>query len=151
MKKRYQLMIQQLDAILEGQTDTIACLSNASALLFHSLDHVNWAGFYLFKNDALVLGPFQGKVACMNITYGKGVCGTAAKTRQTQCIQDVHQFEGHIACDSASNSEIVVPIIINEQLFGVLDIDSYEFNNFNQIDVQYLEQFVAHLIKYIGN
>ncbi len=145
MKDRYEIMISQLDALLQGEKDTIANLSNASALLFHGLDHVNWAGFYLYKNDELILGPFQGKVACMHIPLDKGVCGKAASTLETQCVEDVHAFPGHIACDCASNSEIVVPIVKNGELFGVLDIDSYEFNNFNQVDVIYLEKFVEVL------
>lgn len=149
MEERYIQLINQLEALLDGEKDTVANLSNASALLFHALDHVNWAGFYLYKNDELVLGPFQGKVACMHIPMNKGVCGTAAYTKETQCIADVHQFPGHIACDGASNSEIVVPMIIDQEIYGVLDIDSYEFNNFNEIDVKYLEQFVSVLIKHI--
>ncbi|MFI3173191.1 MAG: GAF domain-containing protein [Eubacteriales bacterium] len=149
MEKRYQLLIQQLNSILEGETDTIANLSNVSALLFHALDHINWAGFYLKKNDELILGPFQGKLACMHIRLDRGVCGKAATTREIQCVANVHEFEGHIACDCASNSEIVIPIVIEDELFGVLDIDSYEFNNFNEVDVQYLGEFVENLIKFI--
>lgn len=149
MEKRYKILIQQLHALLEGETDTVANLSNASALLYHSLDHINWAGFYLYKNDELVLGPFQGKIACMHISLHRGVCGKAATTKEIQCIEDVHEFEGHIACDSASNSEIVVPIIKEGQLYGVLDIDSYEYHNFNDIDVEYLGKFVEALQMYI--
>ena len=149
MKQRYELLIKQLDALLENETNTIANLSNASALLFHNIDHVNWAGFYLLENEELILGPFQGKVACMHIMLGKGVCGTCASTRKTQCISDVHKFKGHMACDGASNSEIVVPIIINERLYGVLDIDSDEFNNFSEVDVEGLEKFVLHLCRHI--
>lgn len=147
--KQYDLLIKQLDALLENETNTIANLSNASSLLFHHLANLNWAGFYLYENDELVLGPFQGKVACMHIPIGKGVCGTAAFSKETQCIKDVHAFPGHIACDGASNSEIVVPIIINDVLYGVLDIDSYEFNNFNEEDIEGLERFVSHLVKHI--
>lgn len=149
MKERYELLIQQLDALFMGESDQITILSNASALLFHSLDNLNWSGFYLHKNNELVLGPFQGKVACMHIPLDKGVCGKAASSRVTQCIEDVHKFPGHIACDGASNSEIVVPIIMNDELFGVLDIDSFEFSNFNETDVLYLEMFVEHLIKFL--
>ncbi len=149
MKDRYELMIKQLHSLLEGETDRIANLSNISALLFHSIDNVNWAGFYLYKNEELILGPFQGKVACMHIKLENGVCGKAARTREIQCIQNVHEFEGHIACDSASNSEIVVPIVIDGELFGVLDIDSSEFSNFDEIDVKYLGKFVEEMASYI--
>ncbi|MFI3172953.1 MAG: GAF domain-containing protein [Eubacteriales bacterium] len=149
MEKRYQLLIQQLNSILEGETDTIANLSNVSALLYHALDNINWAGFYLKKNDELILGPFQGKLACMHIRLDRGVCGRAATTREIQCVANVHEFEGHIACDCASNSEIVIPIVIDDEVFGVLDIDSYEFNNFNEVDVKYLGEFVENLIKFI--
>lgn len=149
MEERYIQMIKQMDALFEGEYDTIANLSNASAILFHGIDNVNWAGFYLYKKDELVLGPFQGKVACMHIAMNKGVCGTAAFTREVQCIENVHEFPGHIACDCASNSEIVIPIIINNTLYGVLDIDSFEFNNFNEFDVKYLTLFVDTLIKHI--
>ncbi|WP_249029160.1 GAF domain-containing protein [Tannockella kyphosi] len=149
MKERYELLIQQLDALFEGESDQITILSNASALLFHNLDNLNWAGFYLYKNSELILGPFQGKVACMHIPLNKGVCGKAASTREIQCIENVHDFPGHIACDGASNSEIVVPIVIDNELFGVLDIDSFEFSNFNEIDVTYLGLFIEHLIKYL--
>ncbi|MFI3236686.1 MAG: GAF domain-containing protein [Lachnospiraceae bacterium] len=151
MKERYELLLQQMDALLEGETDTIANLSNVSALVFHALEHVNWAGFYLHKNGELILGPFQGKPACMHISLERGVCGKAARLRETQCIANVHEFEGHIACDGASNSEIVVPIIIDGVLFGVLDIDSYEFGNFGEVDVVYLEKLVEGLKAYIVN
>ena len=149
MEKRYKLLIQQLNSILDGETDTIANLSNVSALLFHGLDNINWAGFYFKKNDELILGPFQGKVACMHIQLDRGVCGKAATTKEIQCVPNVHEFEGHIACDSASNSEIVVPIVIDREVFGVLDIDSFEFNNFNETDVYYLGELVDNLIKHI--
>lgn len=150
MKERYELLINQMEALLEGETDTIANLSNVSAMIFEALDNVNWAGFYLYKNEELVLGPFQGKVACMHIQMGKGVCGTAAQTLETQCVENVHEFPGHIACDGASNSEIVVPITVDGELFGVLDIDSFEFNNFGETDVKYLEQLVVGLEKFIS-
>ncbi len=149
MKDRYELLIKQLHALLEGESDRIANLSNISALLYHSLDNVNWAGFYLYKKEELVLGPFQGKVACMHIKLENGVCGKAARTREIQCIENVHDFEGHIACDSESNSEIVVPIVIDGELFGVLDIDSFEYANFGEVDVEYLGKFVEEMIAYI--
>lgn len=145
VKERYELLIKQMNALLDGETDTIANLSNASALIYHALDHVNWAGFYLAKNGELILGPFQGKPACMHIAIGKGVCGTAAKSMTTQRVENVHEFPGHIACDGASNSEIVVPIIIAGKLYGVLDIDSYEFGNFTEMDETYLIQLVKEL------
>ncbi len=149
MEERYILLLKQLEALLHGETDTVANLSNVSALLFHSLDNINWAGFYIYKNNELVLGPFQGKTACMHIPLNKGVCGKAATTKTTQCIEDVHAFPGHIACDCASNSEIVVPIVIDNTLYGVLDIDSFEYANFNSVDVKYLEKFVEKLKEFI--
>ncbi len=139
----YQLLLKQLEALLDGETDETALLSNASALLNQFLDEVNWVGFYVWKNDELVLGPFQGLPACTRIAYGKGVCGTAVKERTTQRIADVHQFPGHIACDAASNSEIVVPIFANGDIYGVLDIDSPITDRFDEIDQKYLEEFVT--------
>ena len=113
------------------------------------LDDINWAGFYLYKNNELVLGPFQGKPACTHIELGKGVCGSAALSRETQVIKNVHEFPGHIACDSQSNSEIVVPIIKNNILIGVLDIDSPLYSRFDEIDKKYLEEFVDILNEHI--
>lgn len=147
--KDYELLIKQLSALVDGETDVIANLSNASALLNQFLDETNWVGFYLWKDDELVLGPFQGLPACIRIAYGKGVCGTAVKERITQRIEDVNQFPGHIACDSASKSEIVVPIMKNGEIFGVLDIDSPILNRFDETDQVYLEKFVAELTKYL--
>lgn len=141
----YKLLLKQLTALSAGETDTIAILANASALLNQFLTEVNWVGFYLFKEDALILGPFQGLPACIHIPYGKGVCGTAIKERKTQRIADVEKFPGHIVCDSASKSEIVVPIIIHDNIFGVLDIDSPIPNRFDEIDENYLERFVEIL------
>ncbi|QJR82941.1 GAF domain-containing protein [Alteromonas pelagimontana] len=109
-------------------------MANISALLFNQMEDVNWAGFYLYKDEQLVLGPFQGQPACIRIPIGKGVCGTAAATRQTQVVQDVHRFEGHIACDAASNSEIVIPLVIDGTLIGVLDIDSPHKGRFDEED-----------------
>ncbi|MBC5638637.1 GAF domain-containing protein [Ornithinibacillus sp. BX22] len=147
--KDYQLLIKQLLALVDGETDVIANLSNASALLNQFLDETNWVGFYLWKDDELVLGPFQGLPACIRIGYGKGVCGTAVKERKTQRIEDVNQFPGHIACDSASKSEIVVPIIKDGEIFGVLDIDSPILDRFDETDQVYLEKFVTELTKYL--
>ncbi len=138
----YQLMLKQLDALLDGETDETALLANASALLNQFLDKVNWVGFYVWKNDELVLGPFQGLPACTRIAYGKGVCGAAVKEKKTQRVADVHQFPGHIACDAASRSEIVIPIIVNGNIYGVLDIDSPITDRFDHIDQKYLEEFV---------
>ncbi|MFD2046344.1 GAF domain-containing protein [Ornithinibacillus salinisoli] len=140
--KDYELLIKQLGALLDGEHDTVANLSNASALLNQFLDKINWVGFYLWKDNELVLGPFQGLPACIRIPYGKGVCGTAIKEQKTQRIENVHQFPGHIACDSATQSEIVIPIIIHSELYGVLDIDSPVIDRFDETDQQYLEQFV---------
>ncbi len=151
MQERYELLRAQMNALLEGETDTIANLSNVSALIYHALDNINWAGFYLYKNNELILGPFQGKPACMHISLAKGVCGKAARTQETQCIGNVHAFEGHIACDGASNSEIVVPILLDGALYGVLDIDSFQFDNFGAADVAGLTLLVNDLVRYIGN
>ncbi|MBO7158493.1 MAG: GAF domain-containing protein, partial [Clostridia bacterium] len=120
----YSLMNKQLLSLTEGVEDGISNLANASALLFHTLEGLNWAGFYLYKNGVLLLGPFQGKTACTKIPMGKGVCGTAAERGETIVVPDVHAFPGHIACDGDSNSEIVIPLYLRGSLYGVLDIDS---------------------------
>lgn len=143
----YKELNAQLKALTEGVPYKIANLANAAALLWEHLDTINWAGFYLMEDGALVLGPFQGKTACIRIPVGKGVCGTAAADNATQRVADVHQFPGHIACDSASNSEIVVPVRIDGQVVGVLDIDSPVKDRFSEEDQQGLEQFVAILEK----
>jgi len=143
----YQLLEEQARALLQGETDLIANAANLSALLYHSLPDLNWAGFYFLKGNELVLGPFQGRPACVRIEMGKGVCGSAAHSRQTVIVPDVHQFSGHIACDSASNSEIVVPIIRDEQLLGVLDLDSPKFSRFDAEDAAALERVVSVLVK----
>lgn len=148
-QEQYELLAKQLDALLEGETDIIANLSNASSLLNQFLDQINWVGFYLYKNGELVLGPFQGLPACVRIPIGKGVCGTAAMKKEIIVVEDVHQFPGHIACDAASNSEIVLPILINGELIGVLDIDSPIKNRFSDDDRIGLEKFVEILIKHI--
>lgn len=133
----YQDLIAQAKAITADEPNLIANLANISALVYDQLEHVNWAGFYLTEApETLVLGPFQGKVACIRIEFGRGVCGTAAATRETQCVEDVHAFAGHIACDSASNSEVVVPLVVNGTVVGVLDIDSPNLNRFNQEDAE---------------
>lgn len=147
--KFYNYLNMKLTGLICEESDWLANLSNASAVLWLLLDDINWAGFYLYKNDELILGPFQGKPACTHIKLGKGVCGTAAETRETQLVKNVHEFPGHIACDSDSNSEIVVPIIKNERLIGVLDIDSPSLNRFDKTDQQYLEKFVSIIVKYV--
>ena len=139
-------MLRALPAVLAGETDFIANLANAAALVFWSLPAINWAGFYLLKDQELVLGPFQGKIACVRIKLGQGVCGTAAEQRQTVAVANVHEFPGHIACDSASNSEIVIPITKNDVLIGVLDIDSPEFARFDEEDKSQLQKFVQILV-----
>ena len=147
--KNYDLLIKQLTALIEDEKNAIANLSNASALLNQFLDRVNWTGFYLMEEGELVLGPFQGLPACVRIPLGKGVCGTAASKKETVRVEDVHSFPGHIACDAASQSEIVVPMIKDGKLLGVLDIDSPEKNRFDELDQQKLEQFVKVLVQYI--
>ena len=136
--ERYQLLLKQAQSLLEDEHDLIANMSNISALLFNNLPDVSYAGFYRYQNNELILGPFQGPVACMHIAIGKGVCGTAAKARETQIVPDVHKFAGHIACDAATNSEIVIPIMKNEALIAVLDLDSKNFARFDDIDAEYL-------------
>jgi GAF domain-containing protein len=143
----YQRLAQQADALMAEENNLIANLANLSALLFMELEDVNWAGFYLCENDELVLGPFQGLPACIRIPIGRGVCGTAASTLQSQLVTDVHDFPGHIACDAASNSEIVVPIVINNKLIGVLDIDSPSIGRFNQDDLDGAELLVSQLVQ----
>ncbi len=143
----YKLLLAQLKSMLEGEEDVIANLSNSSALLNQALKDINWVGFYLMKNGSLILGPFQGKIACIHIPIGRGVCGTAVKEGKTQVVKDVHEFPGHIACDSASNSEIVIPMKKNGTIIGVLDIDSPRFHRFDEVDQMYLEQFITLLVE----
>ena len=143
----HQTLIAQIRALTEGVPHKIANLSNASAAIWQAMDRINWSGFYLLEGDILVLGPFQGKPACIEIPMGKGVCGTAAALAQTVVVEDVHQFPGHIACDGASNSEIVVPIFRDGQVCGVLDIDSPEFSRFSPDDRLCLEKIVKILEK----
>ncbi|MGI8734700.1 MAG: GAF domain-containing protein [Pyrinomonadaceae bacterium] len=133
---------EQLRSLLHDERDLIANAANLSSLLFYSLPNLNWAGLYLLKNEELVLGPFQGKPACVRIKLGQGVCGTAASRRQTILVENVHDFPGHIACDSASNSEIVVPILKEDRLIGVLDLDSPSFARFDEDDARGLNELV---------
>lgn len=149
VEENYELVIKQLKALVEGETNVIANLANAAALLNQFLDNINWVGFYLAEGEELVLGPFQGLPACVRIPFGKGVCGTAAANKKTERVADVHQFPGHIACDAASQSEIVVPMIKDGRVLGVLDIDSPIKNRFDEIDQKYLEKFVDILVSSI--
>jgi len=142
----YPLLVAQLQALLAGERDFIANAAQFSAFLFQEVSDLNWAGFYLARGEELVLGPFQGKVACVRIPFGRGVCGAAAVTGQTQRVDDVHAFAGHIACDSASNSELVVPLFKDGRLFGVLDIDSPRLGRFSAEDQVGIEQLVQVFI-----
>ncbi len=141
----YKLLAEQLKALTEEEKNYLPVLSNASALIMETMEDLNWAGFYLINNGSLLLGPFQGKVACIRIALGKGVCGTAAEKDETMLVKNVHEFPGHIACDSASNSEIVVPIHKDGKVIGVLDIDSPSLNRFDDDDRAGLEAFVKVL------
>lgn len=141
----YKDLMLYLEGLLSDEEDWLANLSNAAALLYNMTDRINWAGFYLLKGSDLVLGPFQGKPACTRIPIGKGVCGTAAEKRQVQLVEDVDRFPGHIACDPASRSEIVLPIIVDDRLLGVLDIDSPIKARFDHKDAAGLEDFVSIL------
>jgi GAF domain-containing protein len=142
----YAELAEQLAALIAGERDFIANLANASSLLFYALPDLNWAGFYLMRDDELVVGPFQGRTACVRIALGKGVCGTAAARLQTVIVPNVHEFPGHIACDSASNSEIVTPLIRRGELLGVLDVDSPKLARFDEEDRAGLERFVKVLL-----
>jgi L-methionine (R)-S-oxide reductase len=143
----YETLAGQLKSLLSGEKDFIANAANFSAFLYHSLVDINWAGLYLLKEDELVLGPFQGRPACVRIAIGKGVCGTAAALGQTLVIGNVHEFPGHIACDTASNSELVVPLKKDGQVFGVLDLDSPVFSRFDDADARGLNDLAEIFIK----
>lgn len=149
MTKQYQRINEQLKSLMEDVDYDITNYANAAALLFQSLDEINWVGFYFLQGDTLLLGPFQGKTACTKIKAGKGVCGTAAATDQVQRIADVHQFPGHIACDSASRSEIVIPLHRNGTVIGVLDIDSPIENRFQEEDEEGLRAFAEILEQHL--
>lgn len=146
LSEPYRTLTEQLRSLLDGTRDTIANLANASALLNEALDDINWVGFYLCRSAGLSLGPFQGKVACIRIPFGCGVCGTAAARDKIQLVPDVHQFSGHIACDCASNSEIVLPLHYNGTVVAVLDIDSPSFDRFQAADLEGLS-LCARLIE----
>ncbi len=139
----YRELSRELAGLLSGERDSIANAANTSALIFDALPDINWAGFYFLKRDELVVGPFQGKPACVRIPLGKGVCGAAAAGRRTLVVPDVHEFPGHIACDSASRSEIVIPLLVGERLLGVLDIDSPRVARFDAHDAEGLEQLAS--------
>ena len=141
----YKLLAAQIRSLAEDEPNYIPVMSNASALIYENMEDLNWAGFYIMNKGSLMLGPFQGKVACIRIELGKGVCGTAAQSNETQLVKDVHQFPGHIACDSASNSEIVVPIHSEGKVVAVFDIDSPSLSRFDEADKEGLEQFVKAL------
>ena len=143
----YDTVAAQLAALTDGIPYEVANLANASALLWQEMEGINWAGFYKMTDGALVLGPFQGKPACIRIPVGKGVCGTAVAEDEIQLVYDVHQFPGHIACDCASNSEIVLPIHVNGEIWGVLDIDSPHIGRFTEVDREGLAKFVEVLEK----
>lgn len=145
MTMDYKLLRAQLKAFAETERHYVPLMANASALLYEAMADINWAGFYILHSDRLVLGPFQGKVACIHIPLGRGVCGTAAAENRTLLVADVHAFPGHIACDSASNSEIVVPLVKNGDVFGVLDIDSPKLSRFSPEDRAGLEAFARVL------
>ena len=144
----YSNLASQLRSLFEGERDFIANAANLSALLYHSLPNLNWAGFYIHKSDELVLGPFQGKPACVRIAMGKGVCGTAAQERQTILVDNVHEFPGHIACDSESNSEIVLPLVKDGELLGVLDLDSPVLGRFDEEDARGLNELADIFLDY---
>ncbi|MEV6252034.1 GAF domain-containing protein [Nocardia sp. NPDC051911] len=137
--EQYRQLIAQAEALVAGETDRIANAANLAALVFHALPDVNWVGFYFYDGRELVVGPFQGKPACVRIALGKGVCGTAAQTRTTQLVPDVHAFEGHIACDADTRSEIVVPLVRDDALIGVFDLDSPRPGRFDEVDRAGLE------------
>lgn len=139
----YQLLFEQAQALLGSETDEVANAANFSSLVYHALPDLNWAGFYLLKQGELVVGPFQGQPACVRIALGKGVCGTAAQSRQTVVVEDVDQFPGHIVCDAASRSEIVVPVLRDGELYGVFDVDSPRVARFDNDDRVGMEALVA--------
>lgn len=151
-EQQYETLLSQVHALVHDEPNLVANLANTSALLGQFLQSINWVGFYLKdgEKEELVLGPFIGLPACVRIPYGKGVCGTSAKTKTIQRIENVHEFPGHIACDAASNSEIVIPLVHNDQVIGVLDIDSPEFNRFDEVDELYLHKVVKLIEATIG-
>ena len=146
----YTELARDLRALLQGERDLVANAANTSALIWEALPDLNWAGFYLYKSGELVLGPFQGKPACVRIAIGKGVCGTAAARRETLIVEDVHAFPGHIACDSASNSEVVIPLLLHGELLGVLDLDSPNLARFGSADALGLAKLAGIFVDSLG-
>ncbi len=149
LDEQYQLVVKQIKSLLNKNDNIICNLSNLTAAIKQSFEKISWVGFYLFDGKKLYLGPFQGKVACTEIQIGKGVCGTAAEKRESIIVPDVNKFPEHIACDSESRSEIVIPIIKNNELYGVFDLDSTDFNSFGEIDKKYFEEIINFLTKEI--
>lgn len=145
LEEQYVLLIKQIKSLLKKNENIISNLSNFTAALKQTFDKISWVGFYIYDGTKLYLGPFQGKVACTEINIGSGVCGTAAQLRETVIVPDVDKFPGHIACDTDSKSEIVVPIIKQDKLWGVLDLDSTSYDSFNDIDQKYLEELIRFL------
>lgn len=144
-KERYEELLPQLKALLADEQDTIANLGNTAAVLKYAFPQFSWVGWYILKNSVLVLGPFQGRVACTRIALDRGVCGAAAQHRETVIVPDVHAFPGHIACDNTSRSEIVIPLLRGDELLGVLDVDSDSFNAFDEVDKFFLENIAAQI------
>lgn len=149
LEEKYESMLLSLEALLSDEKDSLTNLCNASALINALIGDLNWCGFYLMKEGELVLGPFQGMPACTRIKPGRGVCGTAAAKKETAIVYNVHEFKDHIACDAASNSEIVLPLIHNDKLYGVLDLDSFKIGRFGNLEKKYLEEALSILNKYI--
>ncbi len=143
----YEQLLAQIEALIGEDDNYLSTLANFTAIIKEAFDKISWIGFYLFDGEKLFLGPFQGKIACTKITLGKGVCGTAAEKGETVIVKDVDNFPGHIACDSGSKSEIVIPLIKNEKLLGVLDLDSYRYSSFGDVDKLYLEKLVNILLR----
>lgn len=140
LEKQYDLLLKQIESLVNSEEPVISNLSNITAALKQTFNKISWVGFYIKKDESLYLGPFQGNIACSIIKIGSGVCGDSAKEIKTIVVENVHEYPGHIACDAGSNSEIVVPIVYNNELFGVLDIDSYDYSSFNETDKIYLEK-----------
>ena len=151
VESNYKLMVYMAKRVLEDDKDKIACLANISAVIYGYMDNINWAGFYLVKNGELVLGPFQGLPACTRIKLGSGVCGTAAIEQKIQVVDDVEKFPGHIACDGATKSEVVIPLIKNGVVFGVLDVDSPVLSRFAETEVKYLMEIAGLIEKHLGD
>jgi GAF domain-containing protein len=148
-EQKYKALLSQIDSLIIKEDNVMSSLSNLTAILKSTFERISWVGFYLYDGQKLYLGPFQGNLACTNIEIGKGVCGLAANNRETIVVPDVENFPGHIACDARSKSEIVVPIVKNDELFGVLDLDSYAYNSFDDIDKTYLEKVIDYLVQKI--